>query len=98
MAVAFFLLSVLVGSALTYGYFGIGNIWDSASVFGKTASLVLAVATPLILASIPVASSIKFKRGDHVAFVSSVVLGIVGVFMLPIVGVVLACIFTGDCL
>ncbi|AZR39506.1 hypothetical protein MTMN5_00023 [Marinobacter salarius] len=98
VAIAFFLLCVFAGSTLTYAYYGIGNTWDGASEFGKAASLVLAVATPLILASIPVALAARLKYGDHVAFVSSVVLGTVGVFILPFVGVVLACLFTGDCL
>ena len=75
-----------------------GFSWSTASRLGKLAALVLAAGAPVLIAA--ATSRVLVRKGARPAVqgLGALVAGAALTLLAPVVGVVLACTFTGDCL
>jgi len=91
------ILSVIISvfSGFIWGY---GHIWNVPSALGKFFSSFVAEAMPIFLVAATYLYCQRLSFKTLSTNVISIVVGLIGVFPVIVVGVVLACLTTGDCL
>ena len=73
-------------------------IWDVKSGIGKIISSTVANSVPIFLAAIAFVVCQRLNFSSRTASFISMLVGLIGVIPTTVVGMIMACLSTGDCL
>ena len=94
----FSLTASLLLTAVVIFYWFIGAAWNLPSTIGKLISAFISLAIPIFLTAVTFQVCQRFEIKKTTANITSLIVGLIGVIPMIAIGVLLACVTTGDCL
>ena len=96
-----FMVAIAISTVLTVMFvsvLGVGHTWSLASTIGKTVATFLSLAYPILLTAVAIVSMRKREARLTTLWSVSIALSVLLTLPMILVGVILACAATGDCL
>ncbi len=79
-------------------FWGVGHAWNLPSLLGKFITLLIVCSIPLFSVAGALSLCQRFQLGKLTSSIAVIIAGLVAVVPVVIIGVILACLLTGDCL
>ena len=92
------ILAGIIAATLVAVTSGIGFTWSTVSRVGKFAAVLIAVTMPFVAAAFAIQRASSSLLGRRWQTAIGFALGAAAAAISPVVGLVLVCAFTGDCL
>lgn len=91
------IVSLLLTAVVTF-FLGIGAVWSFPSALGKILSAFVSLAIPVFITAITFLTCQRFKLKTAISNTISIIAGLIAVLPIVVIGIMLACVTTKDCL